>query len=73
MEENYTKGITASDVAKYIGINRSYFYSLFKTYTGHSPTEHLMTLRINKACELLLFYTYVNVFFTKCLMIIKFN
>lgn len=54
MEENYNKKITASDVAKHIGINRSYFYSLFKKHTGHSPTEHLVSLRINKACELLL-------------------
>ncbi len=54
MEANYNKKITASDVAKHIGINRSYFYCLFKEHMGHSPTDHLISLRINKACELLL-------------------
>ncbi len=52
MKTNFTNGINVSDVASHIGINRSYFYSLFKKHTGISPQEHLTRLRIRKACEL---------------------
>ncbi len=63
MESNYTKRINVSDIAAYIGINRSYFYSLFKRRTGLSPQEHLTRLRISKACDLFAYphSTIVNV------------
>lgn len=63
MENHYTSKITVSDIAAHIGINRSYFYTLFKQYTGISPQEHLTRLRISKACELFSFphATVVNV------------
>lgn len=54
MEANYNKKITTSDVAQHLNIDRCYFYSLFKKHAGHTPTEHIISLRINKACELLL-------------------
>lgn len=57
MEINYTKRISVSDIAAHIGINRSYFYSLFKRRTGLSPQEHLTRLRISKACDL---FAYPN-------------
>lgn len=63
MELNYTNKISVSDIAGHIGINRSYFYSLFKKHTGISPQEHLTRLRIQKACELFAYphSTVVNV------------
>lgn len=63
MELNYTRKISVSDIASHIGINRSYFYSLFKQHTGLSPQEHLTRLRISKACDLFAFphSTVVNV------------
>ena len=63
MDSNYAHKITVSDIAAHIGINRSYFYSLFKQHTGLSPQEHLTRLRISKACELFEFpnSTVVNV------------
>lgn len=63
MEHNCAGKLTVSDIAAHIGINRSYFYSLFKQYTGRSPQEHLTRLRIAKACELFAYpySTVVNV------------
>jgi len=52
MELNFSRKISVSDIAAHIGINRSYFYSLFKQRTGLSPQEHLTRLRISKACDL---------------------
>lgn len=63
MELNCAGPLTVSDVASHIGINRSYFYSLFKQYTGQSPQEHLTRLRVTKGCELFAYphATAVNV------------
>ena len=45
--------VKISDVAKYIGIHRSYMTSIFKKKIGISPQEYLMQCRINHACKLL--------------------
>lgn len=52
MEMNYSNNIKISDVAAYIGLNRSYFFSIFKQQTHFSPQEYLTRLRMSKACEL---------------------
>ena len=46
--------IKISDIAKRIGINRSYLTSIFKSRTGLSPQEYLLRYRLNMACQLLL-------------------
>lgn len=43
-----------TDVASYIGINRSYLTNIFKKRMGVSPQEYLMQCRMKKACDLLL-------------------
>jgi len=53
IEQNYTHYITVNDIAKYISIDRSYLYRLFKQYLNKSPQEFLLNLRIEKACFLL--------------------
>jgi AraC-like DNA-binding protein len=53
MEYSYMNGITASDVSGYLGIERTYFYRIFKESLGISPTEYLLNLRIEKAKEIL--------------------
>ncbi|MBR5479291.1 MAG: AraC family transcriptional regulator [Clostridia bacterium] len=47
------KDLRVDTIAKNIGLNRSYLYSIFKTKTGLSPQEYLAQLRIKAACELL--------------------
>ena len=52
MDANYTKSIKVSDVAAHVGLNRSYFFTIFKNHLQLSPQEYLTRLRMQKACEL---------------------
>ncbi len=52
MEANCNRKIKISDVAKHVGLNRSYLFTLFKEYLTESPQEFLTRLRIKKACEM---------------------
>ena len=52
MESNYS-GIKVSDVADYIGINRTYLTAIFKKKMYMSPQEYLMQVRMTKSKELL--------------------
>lgn len=51
--ENYTRNIKISELADYIGVNRSYLTSSFKKLMGYSPKEYLIGLRMEKAKSLL--------------------
>ena len=53
IKENYYKDITLIDIAKSAAMSRSYFSAAFKTVTGISPYNFLLTTRIEKAQELL--------------------
>ncbi|MBE6934385.1 MAG: AraC family transcriptional regulator [Ruminococcaceae bacterium] len=50
----YANGITISQIAKRLNINRSYLSALFKKQFGVSPQEYLTAFRIQKAEELML-------------------
>lgn len=51
---HYTRtDLTVAELAKQLGLNRSYLYEVFKAETGVSPQEYLTRLRIRKSCELL--------------------
>lgn len=41
------------EIADYVGINRSYLYTLFKEQSGMSPKEYLTNFRITRAVQLL--------------------
>ena len=53
MEANYHKDMSVSTLAGEIGLERSYFSTLFKSQTGLSPHEYLNQLRVKKAALLL--------------------
>lgn len=53
INNNYSSNIKISDIAKHVGLNRSYFSNLFTKTLGVSPQEYLLSLRIEKACHLL--------------------
>ena len=53
MQTNYPTA-KVSDVAKYIGIHRSYLTGIFKKKMGVSPQEYLMQCKLRKARSLLL-------------------
>jgi AraC family transcriptional regulator of arabinose operon len=45
--------VKIGDVAKIVGLNRSYLTNLFKAKMGVSPQEYLMQCKLNQACKLL--------------------
>jgi AraC-like DNA-binding protein len=53
IEMNYSRDISVLEMAHYIGLDRSYLYSIFKDFLNLSPQEFLINLRMNKACELM--------------------
>lgn len=50
---NYNGNIQVNDIADYVGINRSYFSSIFKQKMNLSPKEYLQQFRLGKAKALL--------------------
>ncbi len=53
METRYNEDINVEDIAFEIGLDRSYFSTMFKARTGYSPYSYLTSLRIKKACTLM--------------------
>lgn len=53
MNLNYSKKISIELLSKIVGVDRTYFYRLFKEATKLSPKEYLSNLRIEKAKMLL--------------------
>ncbi|QUL56281.1 AraC family transcriptional regulator [Paenibacillus tritici] len=53
IEMNYPYKFTVEDIARFIGLNRSYLCSLFKQSMHLSIQEYLIRHRINKACEMM--------------------
>ncbi len=45
--------IDMEQLSRTLGLSYSRFRSLFKEHTGSSPHQYLLSIRINKACELL--------------------
>lgn len=53
IEGNYQNDISIEDIAKIVGVNRSYFGKIFHNAIGQSPQEFLSNYRMIKATELL--------------------
>ena len=53
METNYHNDISVTTLANEIGLERSYFSTVFKAKTGVSPYAYLTSLRIKKAVSLM--------------------
>ena len=52
-ETSYHTPVTIKDIADSVGFERTYFSTVFKAHTGVSPYEYLTSLRIDRACELI--------------------
>ena len=50
---NYSQKIEISDISSYIGLDRSYLYSLFVKHLNISPKDYLIRFRMQKATELI--------------------
>ena len=53
MENHYDKPLSLAFLADFTGISKYYLAREFKKYTGFSPNDYLITLRINRAKSLL--------------------
>ena len=53
MENNYTSHLTLDFLAEFASMSKYYLAKEFKKYTGFSPNDYLITLRINHAKLLL--------------------
>lgn len=53
MERNYTEKLTLDQLAEKAHINKYHLSREFKKYTGFSPNDYLISLRINSAKDLL--------------------
>ena len=53
IDHNFQNYISVEDIADVCGLNRSYLSSLFKKSLNVSPQEFLLSVRMNKAYELL--------------------
>ena len=53
MHKNLEKELTLNELANHLKISPSYLSSLFKKYTGKSPIEYLIEIRVEQACKYL--------------------
>ena len=53
IERNYQNDISVEDIAKSVGLNRSYFGKIFKEREGQSPQAFLLSYRMAKAADIL--------------------
>ncbi len=53
IEAQYYKKLTVTDVANAVGLERSYFSTVFKQKTGITPHEYINRFRIQKSCIML--------------------
>ena len=52
IKENYFNGYSVDDVARELGLTRSYLYKLFIRYQGISPMKCIEEHRFTRACEI---------------------
>ena len=53
IQANYYENLCVDKISEQIGLERTYFSTLFRKKTGQSPHQYLTQFRIRKACQLL--------------------
>lgn len=53
IQNNYADPVRVKDIGDYVGVNRSYLYTLFQDNLQLSPKEYLTNFRLTRAAELL--------------------
>lgn len=55
MQQNVTQPLTLKDIAQFVNLSVSHYSAIFKKKTGYAPIEYFNHLKIQKACQFLLF------------------
>jgi len=58
IHRNYKKAVTLEELSKIAHYSRFHFSRIFKDYTGYTPMEYVLNLRMNQAKKLLLDYKF---------------
>lgn len=53
IQNHIAEPLQVDDIARYVGLNRSYFSSVFRENTGLTPLKYIQTFRLTKAKHLL--------------------
>ena len=53
VEDHYSDNITVEDISFYVGLDRTYLYRIFKKHLRMSPSQYLITYRLEKSVEML--------------------
>ena len=53
IQTHYPDDLSVEDMARHLGLNRSYFSKMFKSATGEAPQHYLLRYRMEKAADLL--------------------
>ncbi|MCI6886826.1 MAG: AraC family transcriptional regulator [Lachnospiraceae bacterium] len=53
IQNHITESFQVDDIAHYVGLNRTYLSTLFKTHTGLSPLKYVQAFRLTQARSLL--------------------
>lgn len=53
MNQHFDKKITVSMIAKYMGMERTYFTKWYKAQSGRNPYEYILELRVSRGKQLL--------------------
>jgi AraC-like DNA-binding protein len=55
MQKNLTQLLTLKDIAQSVNLSASHYSAIFKKKTGYAPIEYFNHLKIQKACQFLIF------------------
>ena len=53
IETNFCRKVSLEDLARYVGMSRTYFCQFFKNHYNEGFSDYLMRLRVEKACVML--------------------
>lgn len=53
IQNNYSYPIRITDLARYVGVDRTYLYKIFRNREGISPKQYLLLVRVNAAKNML--------------------
>jgi AraC-like DNA-binding protein len=53
IQNNYSYPVKIADLARYVGVDRTYLYKIFRDREGYSPKQYLLLVRIDAAKNML--------------------